>query len=101
MNQRPMFHRSPGGLAGPQTPGSPMFPSTRRDATVGATLTETVEDIMPALSVAGAALGAYHGYKRNGGSIGWALGWSIFGGALPIFAIPLALAQGVGKRPGR
>jgi hypothetical protein len=49
------------------------------------------------LSMAGAGLGAYHGYKRNRNSIGWAFGWSIFGGLMPIFAIPVAVAQGVGK----
>lgn len=48
------------------------------------------------LSLVGAAGGAYHGYKRND-SIGWAFGWSIFGGMLPIFAIPVYLAQGFAK----
>lgn len=48
------------------------------------------------LSYVGGVGGAYHGYKRNN-SAGWALGWFIFGGALPIFAIPLALAQGFAK----
>jgi hypothetical protein len=48
------------------------------------------------LSMVGAAGGAYHGYKRND-SVGWAIGWSIFGGAIPVLAIPIAVAQGVGK----
>lgn len=50
------------------------------------------------LSVAGAAIGAYHGYKRNGGSIGWAIGWSLLGGMFPVITVPVALAQGLGKR---
>lgn len=37
----------------------------------------------------------YHGYKRNGGSIGWGLGWALI--PFPI-GTPLALAQGYGKR---
>lgn len=48
-------------------------------------------------SVAGTALGAYHGYRRDG-SVGWALLWGLFGGALPVFAIPVMVAQGVGKK---
>lgn len=50
-----------------------------------------------ALGWAGAIGGAYHGYKRNQ-SYGWAIGWSIFGSFLPFLAIPIALAQGFGKR---
>lgn len=51
-------------------------------------------------AVAGTALGAYHGYRRTG-SVAWAFGWSLFAGAMPIFAIPLAFAQGFGKKKGR
>lgn len=40
--------------------------------------------------------GVYHGYKRNNGSVGWALAWGLFGGIWPI-SIPLMLAQGFGK----
>jgi hypothetical protein len=49
------------------------------------------------LSFAGMAVGAYHGYKRNRGSIGWTIGWALFGSALPIIALPVAYAQGIGK----
>ena len=34
---------------------------------------------------------AYHGYKRNNGSIKWAVGWTL---VPPVIAIPLMLAQG-------
>src|SRR6185503_2917091 len=51
-------------------------------------------------SLAGTALGAYHGYKRNN-SIGWSLWWGLMGGMFPIVVVPLALAQGFGKRVGR
>jgi hypothetical protein len=50
--------------------------------------------------LAGAAIGAYHGYKRND-SVGWAIGWSLLGSLAPIIVIPVALAQGIGKKPSR
>lgn len=55
------------------------------------------ERIAAAIAALGTGLGAYHGYARNQ-SIGWALAWAAFGGALPILAIPIALAQGFGER---
>lgn len=41
--------------------------------------------------------GAYHGYKRNDSAL-WAVLWMVFGSAAPMLAIPIALAQGFGKR---
>jgi hypothetical protein len=52
------------------------------------------------LAVAGMAVGAYHGYKRNN-SVGWGIGWGLLGGLVPIIVIPIALAQGIGKPKGR
>lgn len=48
-------------------------------------------------SIAGVATGAYHGYKRNRGSVGWAIGWALLGGMVPYVTIPVSLAQGFGK----
>lgn len=48
------------------------------------------------IGAAGAAAGAYHGYKRNK-SVGWAVGWALLGGIVPIITVPLSLAQGFGK----
>ena len=48
-------------------------------------------------SFAGGVVGAYHGYKRHRGSIGWAIGWSILGSLFWPVAMPVAYAQGVGK----
>lgn len=48
-------------------------------------------------SIAGATTGAYHGYRRNNGSVGWAIGWFIFGGILPFLSVPISLAEGFGK----
>lgn len=47
-------------------------------------------------SVAGAAAGAYHGYRRND-SVGWALVWAFCGSVAPIITVPIALAQGFGE----
>jgi len=57
-------------------------------------------DLYQLAAVAGTALGAYHGYRRSG-SVSWAFGWSLFGGLMPVFAIPLAFAQGFGKKKGK
>ena len=51
--------------------------------------------IIPAL---GGAAAAYHGYKRNNGALGWTAVWAVCGALAPIIAIPVALAQGFGKR---
>lgn len=56
-----------------------------------------VSPIWAAASTAGAAIGAYHGFKRND-SVGWAIGWGVLGAMFPIFVIPIALAQGLGKK---
>jgi len=45
---------------------------------------------------AGAAL-VYHGYKRTG-SILWALLYGLAGKEIPVVAVPVALAQGFGKK---
>jgi len=51
-----------------------------------------------ALGVVGGAAGIYHGYRRNRGSVGWALGWGFVGSVFPVIALPIMLAQGFGKR---
>lgn len=48
-------------------------------------------------SLAGMIGGAYHGYKRNGDSVGWAIGWALLGGFWPI-TIPVMIVQGFGER---
>lgn len=79
---------------GPVNPNAPTGPKVN-----GTVIME--ESPVPAwaaaLSTAGAAIGAYHGYKRND-SIGWAVGWSILGGLAPVIVIPIAFAQGISKR---
>lgn len=53
-----------------------------------------------AVSMLAGGAAAYHGYKRTG-SIGWAVGWALLGSLVPIVTIPVALAQGFGKKKGR
>lgn len=53
-----------------------------------------------------ASLGAfcglvYHGYKRNRGSVGWALVWGLLGGIVWPITLPIALAQGFAKPKAR
>lgn len=50
------------------------------------------------LGAASVGVSAYHGYKRNGGSVGWAIGWGLLGGAFPVLVPAVAFAQGIGKR---
>lgn len=45
----------------------------------------------------GASVGAYHGYKRNRGSMGAALGWGIAGAILPVLTVGVGLYQGLAQ----
>lgn len=47
-------------------------------------------------TMAGTAIGAYHGYKRTK-SIGWTVGWAVLGGLFPLITGAIALAQGFAK----
>jgi hypothetical protein len=56
--------------------------------------------VQQALYLAGlASVGVlgYHGYKRND-SVGWALVWGIFGSVVWPITVPIAFAQGYGKK---
>jgi hypothetical protein len=39
----------------------------------------------------------YHGYKRNN-SVGWAIVWGLFGPLVWPITVPIAVAQGFGKK---
>lgn len=49
------------------------------------------------LMLVSTALSAYHGYKRNNGSVGWAIGWGLLGGLFPVITPAIAFAEGFGK----
>lgn len=50
------------------------------------------------ISTASMGLSAYHGYKRNDGSVGWAVGWGLLGGIFPVITPAIAFAQGLGEK---
>lgn len=52
-----------------------------------------------ALIIGGGVAGAYHGYQRDDSYL-WAVLWSIFGSTVPLLALPIMLAQGLGQRKG-
>lgn len=79
-------------LASPSAPASALGETPGKLA-----LSQGLVTALSLARVAGAAGGAYHGYKRNNGSIGWAIGWAVLGGAFWPVTIPVALAQGFGK----
>lgn len=49
------------------------------------------------LSTVSGILSAYHGFKRNNGSLGWALAWFLMGSALPVVVPVIAFTQGFGQ----
>lgn len=51
----------------------------------------------PTVRTIAAGAMAYHGYKRTS-SGWWALLWSVFGGSMPVVAVPISVAQGFGKK---
>ena len=53
----------------------------------------TYAKVVYAASLAAAAAGAYHGYKRKG-SVGSAVGWFFLAGFFWPIAVPVMLAQG-------
>lgn len=65
-------------------------------AGVGQNETPALSPAIKVVSVASAALSAYHGYRRNE-SVGWAILWGIMGGLAPVITPAIAVAQGFGK----
>ena len=50
------------------------------------------------LRMVSVGLSAYHGVRRNNGSLGWGLWWGFAGGVAPVVTPAFAFAQGFGKR---
>ncbi len=75
---------------------------SRRPALLGDDKPETktsVADIVSSPGVKTASMVAltYHGYRRTG-SILWALFYGLVGRTVPVVAVPIAAAQGFGKK---
>lgn len=50
------------------------------------------------LATVSAGVSAYHGYKRNNNSAGWAAWWGLMGFLFPVVAPVVAITEGYGKR---
>lgn len=79
---------SPSGAVDPET-GRYVSPYTNADGSLnGAGVA------VAAVSTASMALSAYHGLKRNRGSIGYAVWWGLMGGMFPVLVPVIAFGQG-------
>lgn len=67
-----------------------------RPACATSTADQAFDAIWRTLQITGAALGAWHGYRRND-SVWWGVVWGLAGAALPPITLPIAFAQGLGK----
>jgi hypothetical protein len=69
------------------------------DATAAPANSTPISDAIHSDTAKTAATAAlvYHGYRRTG-SIFWALAYGLVGHAVPVVAVPVAIAQGFGKR---
>lgn len=122
---RPRFNYLGPGRTTPQQPQNLMRPSSKgngmagctscytptalaslggvslRGTTLGAVdeyqVSPTVATVYGLASLAGGALGAYHGYRRWD-SVWGGIGWFFLGSLFPIIAVPVAFAQGFGER---
>ena len=62
-----------------------------------ATALPKISPIWEVLAAISGGISAYHGYKRNNGSIGWAIGWGLLGSLFPVITPAIAVAEGFGK----
>ena len=58
---------------------------------------KTIGTLMALAGTVAVPVLAYHGYKRNN-SVGWALVWGLFGSVVWPITVPIAFAQGYGKK---
>lgn len=68
---------------------------------LGALDSDQMNGVGTLIATAGLVGGLVHGFKRNRGSVGWAVWWGLMGGLFPIITIPVALLQGYGKPASR
>ena len=61
----------------------------------------TVIDSSRTIGYAAMGLAAYHGYRRHGGSVGWAAGFALLAGLVPWFTLGVVAGQGFAKKKGR
>lgn len=61
------------------------------------TASEVTSVLWGAASLVSMAASAYHGSKRNGGSIAWGVWWGIMGGMFPVLTPAIGAAQGFAR----
>ena len=83
-----------GAPAAPTTPPPEAPAPTSESPSWPSGLVATVYGL---LSLAGTATSAYHGARRNHGSVWSAVVWGFFGGVAPLITVPVAAAQGFAK----
>jgi hypothetical protein len=80
--------------------GLPMAPSDVDIQGITELAEEGVVGLWPLVGAASAAVCTMHGYRRNNGSVGWAIAWGIGGWLLPVVLPVVAVAQGFGEPAG-
>lgn len=92
-------------LAVPPAPSAPSTPASQ--VVEVREVAREIEASLPApstfqlaLGLGGALLGAYHGTRRNHGSLLWGLTWGAAGAFAPAITTGVALAQGLGRPKG-
>lgn len=103
----PVLALFPSGDPQPSPP-TPTTPPAQAVANVREVAVTVRDEVLPALSTGqmilsliGAGIGAFHGARRNGGSVWWGLVWGTAGAAAPVITTGIAVAQGVGRPKGK
>ena len=80
------------------TPIGPTVPQLRGPWAI-ATANQPVlpPKVKAVLSLSSAAISAFHGVRRNGGSIFWGVWWFVLGGIFPVITPIVGAAQGFGQ----
>lgn len=81
----------------PAAPAPSAPPATVPTSEASSWSSGLVASVYGLLSLAGTAAGAYHGARRNHGSVWSAVVWGFFGGVAPLITVPVAAAQGFGQ----
>lgn len=84
---RPTAYNGLGGVV-PVLPVTTVAPSA---------VSEVFSNFWGVARAASVLASAYHGVRRNNGSIGWGVAWGLLGGVAPIITPAVALAQGFGQ----
>lgn len=79
-----------------QIPAAPTLPQLEGPWSIARGLEPPLGKAYAFVALASAAVAAYHGARRNGGSIFWGTTWFALGAIFPVITPVIAIAQGVG-----